>query len=138
MSSTGDRTRPSSIRVQDDSPAEEQNRRFIDFLRTLDSHGQFNVGPSTGSIVYADDQFIAQQLMQMNFTEIGLQDRLHIFTDGVPVITYFERILGQLSIDSTGNEDRQRVIQPVPLLFLDICMPYDGIEVTKRVKELYR
>ena len=75
--------------------------------------------------------------MKMNFTEIGVQDKLKLFDDGQPVVNHFESLLNTVQLEFRRNERRQ-VMQPVALLFLDINMPYTGIEVVQRIKELYR
>ena len=59
LDTNGDRTQPQVIGSQNREVNDGQNRRLIDFLRTLSSHGMFKGELCTGSIVYVDDQFVA-------------------------------------------------------------------------------
>ena len=81
--------------------------------------------------MYADDQFICRQALQMTLlSAIPLQDRFKFFTNGQQVVQAVENIL-----DST---DPTQTKQPISLIILDINMPImDGMQTAKRVKQLY-
>lgn len=51
-----------------------------------------------GLVVYADDQYVNQQTMKMKFADIGIQDRLRMFSDGKAVTDYFENMLNGIQI----------------------------------------
>ena len=46
-----------------------------------------------GSVLYADDCFLSQQIMRKNFADMGIGDSLVTFNDGQLVIDYFRRYL---------------------------------------------
>ena len=59
-----------------------------------------------------------------------------MFADGEETVSMIEETLEKLY---TRLQDGQSsVVWPIPLLIVDINMPYDGLQVTSRVKELYR
>ena len=37
----------------------------------------------TGTVVFADDQFINQMVMKMNMEGLGLKDQLTMYSDGI-------------------------------------------------------
>ena len=68
--------------------AQSSNRNLLTFLDTLRSFGLLSTEP--GKVVYADDQFINQQSMEMNFTKFGILDELVMCSDGQEVVDYFD------------------------------------------------
>ena len=100
---------------------------FLDILREQNLLQDQN----NGLIMYADDQFICRQALQMTLlSAIPLQDRFKFFTNGQQVVQAVENIL-----DST---DPTQTKQPISLIILDINMPImDGMQTAKRVKQLY-
>ena len=44
-------------------------------------------------MVYADDQYINQQAMQLNFQDIGISHKLVIFSDGLDAVNYIDGLL---------------------------------------------
>ena len=52
-----------------------------------------------GLVVYADDQYVNQQTMKMKFADIGIQDKLRMFSDGKAVTDYFENMLNGIQIN---------------------------------------
>ena len=64
------------------------NRNLLTFLDTLRNSGLLST--ETGKVVYADDQFINQQSMKMNFTDVGILDQLVLLSDGQEVVDYFD------------------------------------------------
>ena len=44
-------------------------------------------------ILYADDQFVNQQELKNSVTELGLEERLSLFSNGKEVVNYFEELL---------------------------------------------
>ena len=111
------------------------NMRFLQFLRTLKSYGLLTKARNKGMVVFADDQFINQELMQMNFSDIGIPDRLTMFSGGLATVTWFREMLNHINLQDLRGD---KVIQPVSLLILDINMPdITGIEVLKHVKKAY-
>ena len=74
--------------------------------------------PNSGLVVYADDQFVHRKMMQMSFKDIGIQDKIVLFSNGKEVSDYFDSILGDIEFCRSTFQ-----IQPVALLLLDINMP---------------
>ena len=103
---------------------------MLDFLDILREQNLLQ-DQSNGLIMYADDQFICRQALQMTLlSAIPLQDRFIFFTNGQQVVQAVENIL-----DST---DPTQTKQPISLIILDINMPImDGMQTAKRVKQLY-
>ena len=55
-------------------------QRFSKYLAELEAEGFFKGEKSQGQIVYADDQFINQELLRMQFRQMGIAERLTIFS----------------------------------------------------------
>lgn len=71
----------------------------------------------------------------MNFSDIGIRDRLTMFSGGLATVTWFREMLNHINLQDLKGD---KVIQPVSLLILDINMPdITGIEVLKHVKKAY-
>lgn len=50
--------------------------------------------PNThGQIVLVDDQYVSQQSIYYFFNDLGLSDRLHMFSNGKEAVMYFDRLL---------------------------------------------
>lgn len=80
----------------------------------------------------ADDQYVNQELMKLNFDDIGLAEKLVLFSNGLEVVNYFTKILENIDV-----RREEKTVQPVSLLLLDINMPIlDGFETLKQVKQL--
>ena len=85
--------------------------------------------------MYADDQFINQQSMKMNFTDIGILDQLVLLSDGQEVVDYFDQVLEEVISQHHGE---QAAIQPISLLLLDIDMPrLTGMEACALIKKKF-
>ena len=59
--------------------------------------------------------------MKMNFQDMGIPEKLKLFSDGKSVADYFESLL-----DDIESEQEEFCIQPVSLLLLDINMPIEN------------
>ena len=71
--------------------------------------------------------------MKMYFEDMGIPEKLKIFSDGKAVADYFESLL-----DDIEPVQGEFCIQPVSLLLLDINMPIEnGIQALVRIKEAY-
>ena len=69
----------------------------------------------------------------MNFQDMGIPEKLKLFSDGKAVADYFESLLNDIE-----SEQEEFCIQPVSLLLLDINMPIEnGIEALARIKQAY-
>ena len=75
--------------------------------------------------------------MKMHMDEIGITDQVEIFTDGIQTVVTIEETIDELFSKLEGFEGRA-TIWPIPLLIVDINMPFNGMEVTSFVKGLYR
>ena len=53
----------------------------------------------TGKIIYADDQYVNRQAFKMNLQDLGLSDRLLLFSNGQEVLDYLDKVLGDLTFD---------------------------------------
>ena len=70
--------------------------------------------------------------MKMNFSDLGIEQKLVQFSNGKDTVDFFRRLL-----DPT--DEKLGSILPVSLLLLDINMPIvDGLECAKSIMELYR
>ena len=75
--------------------------------------------------------------MKINFSEVGIVNKLLIFTNGQDAVDHFDKILANLENDMDERGD-QETVQPVKLLLLDINMPIvSGMEALKQIKEKY-
>lgn len=57
-----------------------KNQNLINFLDVLKSKELLQ--DKVSKVVYADDQFCNQELLKLNFIDIGIIDRLVMFSDG--------------------------------------------------------
>ena len=53
-------------------------------------------------MVFADDQFVNQQFMQIIFQDLELESTLTIFSNGIETVNYFKRLL-----ESKGSSENQ-------------------------------
>ena len=87
--------------------------------------------------MYADDQYVTKMEMKINFDEMGISNKLIMFSDGEEVVDYFDVLLDNL--DTQTQSDEQPTLQPVSLLLLDINMSIlNGIETLKQVKDKFK
>ena len=103
---------------------------FTEFLDEMNKHGLLTCSEHCGDVVYADDQFVNQHMMKTHFKDLGIEDRLIMFTNGHEVVEHFKGIL--------NAEESQKSIrrQPIPLLLLDVNMPVlNGLETLIQVKQ---
>ena len=97
----------------------------------MDRYGVFDEDLEASSVVYADDQFVNQQFMRLNFEDFSLQSKLVQFSNGLETVNFFETLL--------ENPSNLKSKCPIRLLILDINMPgLNGLQCNERVRELYR
>ena len=96
-----------------------------------------SINQKDGMVMFADDQFVVRQIMQVFFDEIGILDRVIFCKNGEEVVEYFKEFFNGLRTENlrSSKPDRQR---PVTLLLMDINMPYkSGLEARKEVCEMF-
>ena len=81
------------------------NEALLDFLKTLKQHNLLENATNSGLVVYADDQFVNQQSMKMNFSDINITDKLVMFSNGQDVVDYFDSLLKDLDLSLTQGEE---------------------------------
>ena len=87
--------------------------------------------------MFADDQFVIRQIMQVFFDEIGVLDRVVICKNGEEVVEYFQRFFDEIQTE-TAQIDIQMCVRPITLLLMDINMPFkSGLEAKKEVCEMF-
>ena len=87
-------------------------------------------------LIFADDQFVVRQAMQVYFDELGILNRVMFCRNGEEVVQFFKNFFKELQAN-TGDLPHQ-TLQPVTLLLMDINMPIkNGLEATREVKELF-
>ena len=64
---------------------------FLDMLAGYESEGRRLV--QTGTVVFADDQFINQMIMKMNMEGLGIKENLKMYTDGMQTAIAIEETL---------------------------------------------
>ena len=75
---SGDRSQP----VGPSHHWDARNEALLDFLKILKQHDLLENATNSGLVVYADDQFVNQQSMKMNFSDINITDKLVMFSNG--------------------------------------------------------
>ena len=101
-------------------------RPLTSFLTSLEIHGLLNRGTIRRQVIYADDQFVNQELIKMNISEIDIQNELKIFSDGLQTIIAIRELLNDF-YKLIKNAGASGVYQPIQLLIIDINMPFDGL-----------
>ena len=92
-----------------------------------------------GQIFVADDQFVNQQGICLNFSDLGLEHRLEMFSNGSEVLNQFHKMFDEYEEQGLPLSDSTTAFQPVRLLLLDINMPIiNGMAVCKEVMLLYK
>ena len=87
--------------------------------------------------MFADDQFVVRQIMQVFFDEIGVLDRVVFCKNGEEVVEYFQRFFDEIQTE-TAQLDIQMCARPITLLLMDINMPFkSGLEAKKEVCEMF-
>ena len=84
-----DRTSPIAVSGSQRDTVLEENAILLDFLQTLNQEGLLGNEANSGLVVYADDQYVNQQAMQINFQDIGAADKLVLFSNGKETLFYF-------------------------------------------------
>ena len=74
---------------------------FLNYLKTLEVLSQRN---DSGLIVVVDDQFVTLQSLKLKFEEIGITDRLLVFSNGQEVVDYFDTLLKDTINQRTDSE----------------------------------
>ena len=78
------------VKIDHEGPQYNDYKGLIDFLNNnVESYKSPN---TTSSIIVADDQFVNQQGIRLNFMDIGFDSRLKMFSNGEEVLKYFEKI----------------------------------------------
>ena len=106
-----------------------------------ENHESYKNPDTSGSIIVADDQFVNQQGIRLNFMDIGLENRLEMFSNGIEVLNKFEEMFDKFTYSGIPNHSLgvRGAFQPVSLLLLDINMPImSGMQVCKAVRQLYK
>ena len=76
---------------------EENLSDYQGLLEFLNHNSQlYSSGVTTGSIIVVDDQFVNQQGIRLNFIDIGITDRLKIFSEGGEVIEHFNKLFEEI------------------------------------------
>ena len=77
--------------------SDENLSDYQELLEFLNLNSQsYSSGATTGSIIVVDDQFVNQQGIRLNFIDIGITDRLKIFTEGGEVIEHFNKLFEEI------------------------------------------
>ena len=122
----------------------DQYESLFGYLKMMQSYSLLEPGAVKGNVVLADDQYVTKQQMRMNFGEMGISEKLVLFSDGKNVSDYFDEVLDALDLSyknankSQGSDKVNPTLQPVALLLLDINMPImTGMEVMLKLKKKY-
>ena len=108
---------------------------FLNFLQRMETQGLFQHDREPGIVILADDQFITKQQIRMNFGELGISDKLVLFSDGKNVVDFINGTLDAISIRDL--EEGEKPLNPITLLLLDINMPVlDGVSVVTALRAM--
>ena len=89
-----------------------------------------------GMIIFADDQFVVRQVMQVYFQELGILDRVLFCKNGDEVVDFFRGFFNELQ--SNPGNGQNISFRPVTLLLMDINMPFkSGLEANREVLQLF-
>ena len=59
---------------------------FVEILSELKTNGCLKENANKGRIIYADDQYVNQQQLKMNFSALEVEDRLILLNNGDEVV----------------------------------------------------
>ena len=107
---------------------------FLDMLAGYEAEGRRLV--QTGTVVFADDSFINQMVMKMNMEGLGIYDNLKMYTDGMQTVIAIEETLN-IMYNQLEISEEKLLLWPIPLLIVDINMPFDGLQVVSHIFGLY-
>ena len=80
--------------LREENRVSDRNRPLVAFLKALNDHkSRMPETAFPGLIIYADDQFINQEMMKMNIQEIKIENEFKIFSDGLQTITFVRELL---------------------------------------------
>ena len=77
-----DKTQPFVQQVGEEEAVLAEKQKFLDFLGLLQREGMLSKGKRSSTIMYADDQYINQQAMEMNLKDVGLHEGFTIVSNG--------------------------------------------------------
>ena len=76
----------------------DQYESLFGYLKMMQSYSLLEPGAVKGNVVLADDQYVTKQQMRMNFGEMGISEKLVLFSDGKNVSDYFDEVLDALDL----------------------------------------
>ena len=128
----GDRTQPMVQQVGNEEEVLADKQKCLDFLGLLQREGFLNEGKRNGLVLYADDQYINEQAMEMNLKDVGLDKNYTIVSNGQEVLDSIDEVLAPYYEQPLEQATKE---QPIALLLLDINMPImNGFDVLPLVK----
>ena len=72
---------------------------MLKHLGTLQQNGLLAKVSKSGIVLYADDQFVNQQSLKMHFQDIGIEEKLHMVSNGKDVIKFLDVVLKDIDAD---------------------------------------
>ena len=78
------------VKSEQDEPQCDNFQELLNFLNVNIS--SYSAPNAKGSIIVADDQFVNQQGILLNFKDIGIEDRLELFSNGGETLNFFEKL----------------------------------------------
>ena len=73
--------------------AQDLNQSLLQHLNELQKFELLGKTKTSGSIVFADDQYVNQQFMKISFEDFGLASKLQIYSNGNEAVDYFTNLL---------------------------------------------
>ena len=71
-----------------------RNANLLQQLDVLNRNGLLQSGtPCSGLVLYADDHFVNQESMKATFQQIGIQEKLRLFSNGRDVVDFMDKLL---------------------------------------------